>query len=130
MMKRYLSLVGAVIAAAVCLGFAAAGGGDEAAPKSQIVELAGRLQRPVKWDPQLELIPGGQIRRIDLHGKLLEGVKEGTFLRVRGVVRSRLHRGGTAQNPSPFPAQWVIWLEVAELEVLDNPDQILKEVAG
>jgi len=46
--------------------------------------------------------------------------------RVRGVVRSRLHRGGTEENPSPFPAQWIVWLEVTEVEILKDVYDVLK----
>ena len=95
--------------------------------QSEVVELSGTLLRPVKWTPQLELWPAGQIKRFDVQGKLLKDVKAGTPIRVRGVVRTRLHRGGTAKNPSPFPAQWIIWLEVTELEVLDDPKAVLNQ---
>jgi hypothetical protein len=112
-----------VAVAAVVLGSVLAGTGavsEDGRPKAEPVELSGRLRRPVKWSPQLDLGLSGQIRYFDLHGDLLEGIKEGTALRVTGVVRTRYHRGGTAENPSPFPSQWVIWLEVTELEVLDG----------
>ena len=99
-------------------------------PEPQPIELSGRLHRPPKWSPQLELIPAGQIKRFDLHGDLLRDVKEGTFLRVRGVVRSWLHRGGTRENPSPFPPQWTVQLEVTEVEVLADPLDVLKRGPG
>ena len=89
-------------------------------PKAEPVELSGRLRRPPKWSPQLDLGLSGHIRYFDLRGDLLKNVKDGTAIRVTGVVRTRYHRGGTVENPSPFPAQWMIWLEVTELEVLEG----------
>jgi hypothetical protein len=94
---------------------------QETAP-NELIELSGRLRRPIKWTPQLELVPAGQIKHIDVEGEVLRNVAEGTPLRLRGVVRSRLHHGGSADNPSPFPPQWVVWLDVAEiLPALDAP---------
>lgn len=121
----------AVIAFLSCAAFLAAGGRDAedagSKPQPEVVELSGTLRRPVKWTPQLELWPAGQIKRFDVRGKLLEDVKEGTPIRVRGVVRTRLHRGGTKANPSPFPAQWIIHLEITELEILDDPKAVLDQ---
>jgi hypothetical protein len=101
--------------------------GKKRQPEPQAIDLSGRLHRPKKWYPQLELIPAGQIKRFDLQGQLLQGIKEGTFLRVRGVVRSSLHRGGTRDNPSSIPPQWIIYLEVTEVKVLDHPLDVLKQ---
>ena len=96
-------------------------------PEPQPIELSGRLRKPIKWTPQLELIPSGQgIKHIDLGGPLLRNIEEGTPIRVRGVVRSWLHRGGTKDNPSPFPPQWTIQLQVTHLEVLADPHDVLK----
>lgn len=93
---------------------------EDRRPKAEPVELSGRLHRPLKWSPQLDLGLSGHIRYFDLRGDLLKDIKEGTAIRVTGVVRTRYHRGGTPKNPSPFPAQWMIWLEVTEIEVLDG----------
>ncbi len=94
----------------------------EKGPAKEGVELTGRLRRPAKWTPQLELHPAGQLKLIDLEGELLREIPEGTPLLVRGVVRSRLHRGGTDDNPSPFPPQWLVWVEVTDLEVRPEPN--------
>ena len=95
-------------------------------PEPQVVELSGRLKRPVKWTPQLEIVPAGQVPRIDLQGELLRDIKEGTPIRVRGVMQTRLHRGSTKENLSPFPAQWIIELHVTELEVMADVMDVLK----
>ena len=96
-------------------------------PKPQPIELSGRLHKPVKWTPQLELIPPGQIKRFDVKGKLIHDIEAGAFIRVRGVVRSYLHRGSTKENPSPFGAQWTVWLEVTDVQILDHPLDVLRE---
>ena len=126
-MRSTALLAAAGIVTAVCMTLSAADQEQNNLPKPQPIELSGRLHRPIKWTPQLELIPAGQIKRFDIQGKLLEGIEEGTYLHVRGVVRSRLHRGGTKTNPSPFPAQWTIWLEVTEVQVLNHPLDVLKD---
>lgn len=95
-------------------------------PEPELIELSGKFTRPGKWSPQLELIPAGQVRRIDLGGELLEPFKGGEYLRVKGVMQSRLHRGSTEKNLSPFPPQWILQLEVTEVEVLDHPQDVLK----
>jgi hypothetical protein len=95
---------------------------EDRSPKAEPVELSGRLHRPPKWSPQLDLGLSGHIRYFDLRGDLLKNVKEGNAIRVTGVVRTHYHRGGTPENPSPFPAQWMIWLEVTELEVLEDTE--------
>ena len=125
-MKSYLPLAAIVTFAAACFVLAAADEKEDRQLEPQPIELSGRLHRPVKWMPQLELIPAGQIKRFDVQGKLLQDHKEGAFLRVRGVVRSKLHRGGTKENPSPFPPQWNIWLEVTELDILNDPLDVLQ----
>lgn len=91
-------------------------------PEPELIELSGRLRRPVKWSPQLDLIPRGRdIERFDLEGALLEGIEDGTPIRVRGVVQSGLHPGDSPQDRSPFPPQRTIRLHVTQLEALRIP---------
>ena len=90
------------------------------------IELSGILRKPIKWNPRLELQPQGVATTFDLNGPLLRDIPEGTHIRVVGVVRSHLHTGGTQDNPSPFPAQWMVWLDVTEVEVLKDPMEMLK----
>ncbi|MEE8287219.1 MAG: hypothetical protein V3R72_11040 [Gammaproteobacteria bacterium] len=91
------------------------------------IELSGVLRRPLKWTPHLELVPAGQTKRIDLKGDLLNDIQDGTPICVRGVVRSHLHPGSTEDNLSPIAPQWLVWLEVTELRVLDDPLDILRD---
>lgn len=120
-MLKFLFFGGIAAAAFLC-----ATGAQKEIPEPRVVELSGRLRRPVKWTPQLEVMPDGQVPRIDLQGELLREIKDGTALRLRGVARTRLHRGGTDANPSPFPPQWIVWIEVTEIEVLNDPSDVLK----
>jgi len=95
-------------------------------PQPEEITLAGKLIRPVKWTPQLELYPAGQLRRFDLRGNLLEKLQAGVYIRVRGVVQSFLHRGSVPGNLSPFPPQWTVYLHVTNVEVLNGPGDIIK----
>lgn len=95
-------------------------------PEPRLIELSGILKRPPKSRPRLRLVPAGGTQWFDLGGELLKGIQEDTRLRVKGVVKSHLHPGDTKDNRSPFPAQWVIWLEVIEVEVLDSPLDVLR----
>lgn len=40
------------------------------------------------------------------------------FVRVRGVLGTEHHAGGTKQNPSPFPRGWTLYMDVHEVEAL------------
>lgn len=124
-MKRP-SHVTSVVVAIACLMFFGTGAAQKQDPECKPIELSGRLHRPGKWSPQLEIWPSGQFPRIDLRGELIRDIKEDTPLRVRGIVRSRLHRGSTKDNLSPFPPQWIIELEVTEVEVLKDVSDVLK----
>lgn len=96
------------------------------APECVPIELSGTLRRPSKWSPTLDLAPAGRVRSFDLRGELLKDLPAGSHIRVKGVVRSGLHTGGTKDNPSPFPSQWIVYLWVTELEILDDPLIVLK----
>lgn len=39
-------------------------------------------------------------------------------VRVRGVLGTSHHPGGTKENPSPFPAGWTVYMDVHEVEAL------------
>ena len=40
------------------------------------------------------------------------------FVRVRGVLGTEHHDGGTKENPSPFPQGWTLYMDVREVEAL------------
>jgi hypothetical protein len=39
-------------------------------------------------------------------------------VRVRGVLGTAHHPGGTKENPSPFPEMWTLYMDVHEVEAL------------
>jgi len=39
-------------------------------------------------------------------------------VRVRGVLGTEYHAGGTKENPSPFPPAWTLYMDVHEVEAL------------
>jgi hypothetical protein len=39
-------------------------------------------------------------------------------VRVRGVLGTEHHPGGTKENPSPFPETWTLYMDVHEVEAL------------
>jgi hypothetical protein len=41
-------------------------------------------------------------------------------VRVRGVLGTAHHPGGTKDNPSPFPETWTLYMDVHEVEVLES----------
>jgi len=99
-------------------------------PACEPIELSGILRRPGKSSPVLELVPAGRIRSIIIGGAPLGDLPAGTPIRVKGVVRSSLHTGGTKENLSPFPPQWYVSLVVTELEILDDPMIMLERKRG
>ena len=108
------------------VAYAWANEGKETFRAPEPIELSGILRKPIKWNPQLELQPQGVTKTFDIIGPQLHDIPEGTHIRVLGIVRSNLHTGGTPDNPSPFPSQWMVWLEVTEVEILHDPMEILK----
>lgn len=48
----------------------------------------------------------------------LAQVKLPARVRVRGVLGTAYHAGGTETNLSPFPSTWTLYMDVHEVEVL------------
>jgi hypothetical protein len=124
-MRPLTATLTAAIVVLFCFGLAVArdDGDKPSSPQPEPIELSGTIHRPVKWTPQLKVWPAGQFQTIDLQGKLLDGLAEGTPIWVKGVVRSQLHTGAD----SPFPAQWILWMEVTDLKVLDERRDIFEK---
>jgi hypothetical protein len=51
-------------------------------------------------------------------GELLSRIEPGSRVRVSGSLGTRLHPGGTKDNPSPFGRTWVIYMDVEKVEIL------------
>ena len=112
---------GAVAAGTVALGGTAAG--DE--PKApQLWTLEGELKVHPKYLYRYYLVLGnGGICALygPDHGREpdhLGRLKLPTRARVRGVLGTAHHSGGTKENPSPFPATWTLYMDVHEIEAL------------
>jgi hypothetical protein len=111
--------LGAVVVGA--LGGTAAGE-EPKAPK--LWELEGELRVHPKYLYRYYLVLGnGQL--CALYGAdhsrepdLLVRLKPPARVRVRGVLGTAYHSGGTRENLSPFPATWTLYMDVHEAEAL------------
>ena len=111
----------------MALGTAALGGstaaGDEPkAPKRWTLE--GELKVHPKYLYRYYLVLGnGAICGLygSDHGRepdKLARVQLPARVRVRGVLGTAHHPGGTKENPSPFPETWIMYMDVHEVESL------------
>jgi hypothetical protein len=109
-----------VVGAAVLCG--PAPGDESKAPK--LWPLEGELKVHPKYIYRYYLVLGnGQVcalygadhgREPDQLGRL----KLPARVRVRGVLGSAHHSGGTKENLSPFPETWMLYMDVHEVETL------------
>ena len=116
----------AATAGAVAIGTAALGGtaaGDE--PKApKLWTLEGDLKVHPKYIYRYYLMLGdGQMCALygSDHGRepdQLDRLELPARVRVRGVLGTSHHLGGTKENPSPFPETWVLYMDVHEVEAL------------
>lgn len=93
---------------------------DERAPLSA---LEGVLKVHPKFLFRHYLTGFGDGQACALFGKEeeLAQIPVGAVVRVKGRLGTRFHKGGTPQNPSPFPSTCFIYMEVESLEVLHDP---------
>jgi hypothetical protein len=112
---------GAVVIGTAVLGRAAAGD-EPKAPK--LWTLEGELKVHPKYLYRYYLVFGdGQMCALyeSDHGRepdQLARLKLPARVRVRGVLGTSHHLGGTKENPSPFPETWVLYMDVHEVEAL------------
>lgn len=117
----------AAAAGAAAVGASALGGsaaGEE--PKGpKLWALEGELKVHPKYLYRYVLTALGNGQTCALYGAdhgresdLLAGVKLPARVRVRGVLGTDYHAGGTKDNPSPFPPTWTLYMDVHEVEVL------------
>ena len=112
---------GAVVIGTAVLGRAAAGD-EPKAPK--LWTLEGELKVHPKYLYRYYLMLGnGQMCALygSDHGRepdQLARLKLPARVRVRGVLGTSHHLGGTKENPSPFPETWVLYMDVQEVEAL------------
>ena len=121
------SAMGASAAGAVAVGTAVLGGtaaGDE--PKApKLWTLEGELKVHPKFLYRYYIVLHGGHLACALYGsdhshepEHLGRVKLPDFVRVRGVLGTEHHAGGTKENPSPFPPGWTLYMDVHEVEAL------------
>jgi hypothetical protein len=116
----------AATAGAVAVGAAVFGGtaaGDE--PKApKLWTLEGELKVHPKYLYRYYLVLGdGQQCALygSDHGRepdQLARLQLPVRARVRGVLGTAHHPGGTKENPSPFPETWTLYMDVHEAEAL------------
>jgi hypothetical protein len=112
---------GAGVVGAAALGSPAAG--DE--PKApRLWPLEGELKVHPKYLYRYYLVLGdGQMCALfgPDHGREpdhLTRLRLPARVRVRGVLGTEHHPGGTKENPSPFPETWTLYMDVHEAEAL------------
>ena len=81
-------------------------------------ELSGVLTKTVKHLSPYELKLDGMTGRFFLRGDVLKGVAPGTRVWVKGRIRTELFKPARV---SPFPVQWHIFMDVAEVRKIDRP---------
>jgi len=112
---------GAVVVGSAVLGGRAAGN-EPKAPK--LWTLEGELKVHPKYIYRYYLVLGdGQ--KCALYGSdhsrepdQLARLRLPVRVRVRGVLGTAHHAGGTKENPSPFPETWTLYMDVHEVEAL------------
>jgi hypothetical protein len=120
------SAMKAATAGAIVVGTAALGGtATGAEPKEpKLWTLEGELKVHPKFIYRyyIVLLDGGNCA---LYGSdhsrepdQLARIKLPDFVRVRGVLGSAHHTGGTKENPSPFPPGRTLYMDVHEVEAL------------
>ena len=120
------SAMRAATAGAVAVGTTAVLGGkvagDEKAPK--LWTLEGELKVHPKYLYRYYLVLGDGAK-CGLYGSdhgrepdPLARLQLPARIRVRGVLGTAHHPGGTKENPSPFPETWTLYMDVQEVEAL------------
>ena len=98
--------------------------GDELrAPKMWTLEGELKVHPKFLYRYYLVLLGAGQICALygADHGReqdQLARLKLPIGVKVRGVLGTAYHDGGTKDNPSPFPAGWTLYMDVHEVEPL------------
>ena len=115
------SAMRAATAGAVAVGTAVLGGaaaGDEPkAPKLWTLEGELKVHPKFIYRYYLELL-GGQTCALYGESDQLARLKLRVRVRVRGVLGTEHHPGGTKENPSPFPEGWIVYMNVHEVDAL------------
>ena len=108
------------VAAGAALGNTAAGD-EPKAPKLWALEGELKVHPKFLYRYYLVLLGTGQICALygADHGReqdQLARLKLPIGVKVRGVLGTKYHDGGTKENPSPFPQGWTLYMDVHEVE--------------
>ena len=117
------SAMKAVAAAAVTAGVAETAAGNEPkAPRLWTLEGELKIHPKFIYRYYIVLLDGQKCALYGAdHGRepeQLTRVKLPDCVRVRGVLGTAHHPGGTKENPSPFPAGWTVYMDVHEVEAM------------
>lgn len=91
--------------------------------KSELSELEGFLQRNIKWtSPYTLRIDGNGVSECYLAGAVLDGIPDGTHVRVKGKLTTYRYLD-EANEPaiSCFPLHWGILMNVEEVTMTPDP---------
>ena len=111
---------GAVVMGTSVLGTTTLGNDPE---DGKLWTLEGELKVHPKYIYRFYLVFGDQKCALygSDHGRdpdHLARLKLPVHVRVRGALGTEHHRGGTRENPSPFPPAWTLYMDVHEVEEL------------
>lgn len=97
---------------------------SQADAEAEIVALEGTLKVHPKFLYKYYLSDFGGGQTCALFGaEALQKIPVGSWVRVEGRLGTRFHSGGDAQNLSPFPRTWYIYMDVAAVKVLREPEK-------
>lgn len=124
MNRRSAMRAAGAVAAGAALGGTAAGD-EPKAPKLWTLEGELKIHPKFRYRYYLVLL-GGNGQQCALygldHGRELEQLarlKLPVGVRVRGLLGTEYHDGGTKENPSALVAGWTLYMDVHEVEVLN-----------
>ncbi len=95
-------------------------GTDEAAEVPVALEGTLKIHPKFLYKYYLADFGGGQTCAL-FGAEELQNIPVGSGIRVEGRLGTRFHPGGDAQNLSPFPRTWYIYMDVATVKVLREP---------
>lgn len=94
----------------------------DAAPEEERFALEGNLRVHPKYMFRFYLDGFGDGQSCALlKNDKLEQIQPGSRIRVEGKFGSRFHKGDTKDNPSPFPPDCYIYMNVEAVKVLRTP---------
>jgi hypothetical protein len=86
----------------------------------KLMSLSGTLYRSVKYFESYYIELDGSLNRFYLRGEALKEIEEGTRILVKGIIKTYSHIN-KAGEVTAMPNQWVIYMDVKEVRVVDKP---------